>query len=144
MRPHGASAGNPQRQQAAMHLAAGADPFNDLLPQIATLLKVHGVHQLGLLDEMGLREIDAVAGLAVDDAEGIGLREGQLRRAGGQQRLANDGCIERRDENPVAGLTGETRLHDEASRPGHRGEIGLGHRDLHRGERGRGAGALDG
>ena len=79
---NGGFACDTECDQAAVDLAAGTNPLDDLLAKVATLLEMHGVHELGLLYEMGLAEVDAVAGFAVDDTGRVGLVEGDFGGSG--------------------------------------------------------------
>ena len=127
-----------------MDLASGTYPLYNLLAEVATLLEMHGVHELGLLNQVGLAEVYAETGLALGDADGVGLGRCQLGGSGEEERLADDGGVEGGDENPVAGLAGVAGLDDESAGPGERVELGGGEGDFGGREKLGRVGALDG
>ena len=126
-----------------MDLAAGSDPFDDLLAEVAALLEMYRVHKLGFLNQMCFAEVDTEAGLAVNNAGGLGLGEGDFGGSGEEESLADDRRIKRRDENPIAGLAGIVSFDDETAGPRERVEFGCGEGNFGGGEDFGGVGAFD-
>jgi hypothetical protein len=87
-----------------MHLAAGADALDDLLPDVAALGEVEGLVLLGLLRQIALADVLAVARQAGGDAPEFERLRPYGRRAGRDQRVPEARSIRWRQPDLVAGL----------------------------------------